>query len=257
MSVTVTLANVGRTFTGASGPVRAVDGVDLEVLPASFVALVGPSGCGKSTLLRAVAGLDTGYSGGLEVDGQPVTGIGGDRGIAFQEPRLFPWMTVSQNIGFGLRGNSRDKRERISELIEMVELGGFEKAYPSQLSGGMAQRAAIARALAPRPRLLLLDEPFGALDAFTRVRLQDVLQGIWSREGVTAILVTHDIEEAITLAQRVVVMTPRPGRVQQVLDVDLEYPRNRADPRIDEYRHILLSAFHLDRNAMKGSINVG
>jgi sulfonate transport system ATP-binding protein len=248
MSVAVTLKDVERTFASAAGAVRAVDGVNLEVLPGSFVALVGPSGCGKSTLLRAISGLDTGYTGVVTVDGEPVTGISGDRGVAFQEPRLFPWMTVSQNIGFGLRGKSPDKQQRVSELTEMVELGGFELAYPSQLSGGMAQRAAIARALAPRPRLLLLDEPFGALDAFTRVRLQDVLQGIWSHEGVTTILVTHDIEEAITLAQRVVVMTPRPGRVQQILDIDLDYPRNRADPRIDEYRHTLLSAFHLDRS---------
>jgi sulfonate transport system ATP-binding protein len=246
MSVSVVLRGVGRRFAGSAGPVQAVENVDLQVDAHSFVALIGPSGCGKSTLLRAIAGLDTSYSGSLSVDGQPVTGIGSDRGIAFQEPRLFPWMTVAENIGFGLRGSSRQKRERVSELIEMIELRGFENARPAQLSGGMAQRVAIARALAPRPRLLLLDEPFGALDAFTRVRLQDVLQGIWMREGITTILVTHDIEEAVTLAQRVAVMTPRPGRIQQVLEISLDYPRNRADPQIDEYRHILLSAFHLD-----------
>jgi sulfonate transport system ATP-binding protein len=211
MSVGVELRSVGRRFTGSAGPVQAVEGVDLTVEPKSFVAIVGPSGCGKSTLLRAMAGLDTGYSGTLTIDGHPVTGIAADRGIAFQEPRLFPWMSVAENIGFGLRSSAKQKRQRITELVDLIGLHGFEGARPGQLSGGMAQRVAIARALAPRPRLLLLDEPFGALDAFTRARLQDVLRDIWVQEGVTAILVTHDIEEAVTLAQRVVVMTPRPA----------------------------------------------
>ncbi|MCW2878365.1 MAG: transporter related protein [Sphaerisporangium sp.] len=249
MGVAVSMENVSRTFRGSGGQVQALADISLEVELGSFVALVGQSGCGKSTLLRAITGLDTGYTGRLTVGGEPVTGVDPRRGIAFQEPRLFPWLSVEQNIGFGLRLPTTERNRRIAELIEMVELTGFERARPSQLSGGMAQRVAIARALAPRPRVLLLDEPFGALDAFTRARLQDALQDIWLREAVTTILVTHDIEEAVTLAQRVVVMTPRPGRIQQVMDIDLAYPRNRADPQVTEYRRVLLKAFHLDRSA--------
>ncbi len=150
------------------------------------------------------------------------------RGIVFQEPRLFPWLTLAENVGFGLRGARGANDARIAELIALVGLTGFEQAYPHQISGGMAQRAAIARALGPAPEALLLDEPFGALDAFTRIRLQDALGAIWTTNRTTALLVTHDIDEAIALSQRVVVMTPRPGRVRRILPIDLPYPRDRG-----------------------------
>ncbi len=251
-SIGLSLANVGRTFAGANGPVVALDDVDLTVAPGEFVSLVGPSGCGKSTLLRAVAGLDTEYTGEILADGTPVVGPDLTRGIVFQEPRLFPWLSLADNIAFGLRTGKREKDERVRELIELVGLGGFESAYAHQLSGGMAQRAAIARALAPSPGVLLLDEPFGALDAFTRMRLQDALQDIWLASRTTAILVTHDIEEAIDLGQRVVVMTPRPGRIRRVIDIDLPYPRDRGGERFAAYRREILAEFDLSHDPSLG-----
>ena len=184
MSIGLSLVNVSRTFQGPSGPVQAVEEASFEVAPSEFVALVGPSGCGKSTILRAVAGLDTGYTGDVLADGVRVTGPDLSRGVVFQEPRLFPWLSTAENVGFGLPRGSNDRAVRVRELLSLVGLTGFERAYSHQLSGGMAQRAAIARALAPRPDVLLLDEPFGALDAFTRIRLQDALQEIWLAQRV-------------------------------------------------------------------------
>ncbi len=245
MSISLSLSDVGRTFEGANGPVVALEGVNLTIAPGEFVSLVGPSGCGKSTLLRAIAGLDREFSGEILADGTPVRGPDLARGIVFQEPRLFPWLALAENVGFGLRGPGAARAERIRELINLVGLAGFEKAYPHQLSGGMAQRAAIARALAPSPGVLLLDEPFGALDAFTRMRLQDALQEIWLASRTTAILVTHDIEEAIDLGQRVVVMSPRPGRIRRIVEIDLPYPRDRAGERFAAYRREILAEFDL------------
>ena len=245
MSIALTLRQVGRRFDGAAGPVVALEHVSFSVAPGEFVALVGPSGCGKSTILRAVAGLDTAYTGAVQAGDQPVRGPDLTRGIIFQEPRLFAWLTVADNIGFGLRLPRDAWAARVQELIDLVGLTGFERAYPHQLSGGMAQRVAIARALAPNPDVLLLDEPFGALDAFTRIVLQDAVQAIWLKQRVTAILVTHDIDEAVALGQRVVIMTPRPGRVQRILEIDLPYPRDRGDDRFAAYRRELLAAFNL------------
>jgi sulfonate transport system ATP-binding protein len=245
VSIGLSLSRVGRTFDGAAGPVVALESVDLTVRPCEFVSLVGPSGCGKSTLLRAIAGLDLEYDGEILADGVPVHGPDLSRGIVFQEPRLFPWLTLADNVGFGLRANGHTRADRVRELITLVGLTGFEKAYSHQLSGGMAQRAAIARALAPKPGVLLLDEPFGALDAFTRMRLQDALQEIWLASRTTAILVTHDIEEAIDLGQRVVVMTPRPGRIRRIVDIDLPYPRDRGSERFAAYRREILAEFDL------------
>lgn len=244
MSQSIELVNYSRTFDGVSGPVHAVAPTSLSIEPGSLVAMVGPSGCGKSTILRAVAGLDTGYGGRVLVAGAPVTGPSTSRGVVFQEHRLFPWLTVADNVALGLDG-SPGRRERVAGLLDLVSLNGFERAYPRELSGGMAQRAAIARALAPRPEVLLLDEPFGALDAFTRMHLQDAFQEIWRREQVTALLVTHDIEEAVTLAQSVVVLSPRPGTVTERLEIDLAHPRDRGDPRLEGYRRHLLSHFGL------------
>jgi len=245
MSIGLTMMDVGRTFEGPSGSVVALQDVDLTIAPGELVSLVGPSGCGKSTLLRSVAGLDTEYTGVILADGEPVRGPDLTRGIIFQEPRLFPWLNLWDNVGFGLRASGSARTHRIGELISLVGLSGFEKAYSHQLSGGMAQRAAIARALAPSPGVLLLDEPFGALDAFTRMRLQDAFQEIWLAQRTTAILVTHDIEEAIDLGQRVVVMTPRPGRIRRVIDIDLPYPRDRGSERFAAYRREILGEFDL------------
>jgi len=254
MSIGLSLSDVGRTFQGPAGPVVALEDIDLTIAPGELISLVGPSGCGKSTLLRAVAGLDREFSGEILADGLPIRGPDLSRGIIFQEPRLFPWLTLAENVGFGLRTAGKARAERISQLISLVGLSGFERAYPHQLSGGMAQRAAIARALAPSPGVLLLDEPFGALDAFTRMRLQDAFQEIWLANRTTAILVTHDIEEAIDLGQRVVVMTPRPGRIRRVVAIDLPYPRDRGAERFAAYRREILAEFDLSHAAAAGAV---
>jgi sulfonate transport system ATP-binding protein len=243
VSIDLSLTGVGRQFESLNGTVVALQDVNLTVAPGELISLVGPSGCGKSTLLRAVAGLDREYTGEILADGLPIRGPDLSRGIIFQEPRLFPWLPLTENVGFGLRTGGSERAERIANLIALVGLAGFERALPHQLSGGMAQRAAIARALAPSPGVLLLDEPFGALDAFTRMHLQDAFQEIWLANRTTAILVTHDIEEAIDLGQRVVVMTPRPGRIRRIVEIDLPYPRDRGSERFTAYRREILAEF--------------
>jgi len=213
------------------GSLHVLEDVSLSIQPGEFLSIVGPSGCGKSTLLRMVIGLESDYRGEIRLDGAPVKGTSLDRGIVFQEHRLFPWLNVEQNIAISLLNSDigkAEKRKTVREHIALVGLEGFEKSYPHQLSGGMSQRVAIARALVNRPEVLLLDEPFGALDALTRAHLQKELQRIWEAEGITAILVTHDVEEAIYLGDRVVVMEPRPGRIRNIVEVDLPRPRDRA-----------------------------
>jgi NitT/TauT family transport system ATP-binding protein len=222
---------VSRVFPGVRGAasVRALEPVTLAVAENDFITILGPSGCGKSTLLRIVAGLDQPTSGHVLLDGREIRGPGADRGMVFQSYTLFPWLTVAENIGYGLRekGVPRDKRAAIvSAYVEKVGLKGFENHYSKQLSGGMQQRTAIARALANDPAILLLDEPFGALDNQTRGLMQELLLGIWERERKTVLFVTHDIEEAIFLASRVEVMTARPGRIKAELAVDLPHPRH-------------------------------
>lgn len=205
--------------------------VDLKVEPGEFISLVGPSGCGKSTLLRLIIGLDTDFQGDILLDGKPVSGTSLNRGIVFQDHRLLPWLTLEQNVSLALENaglTDAEKKKTVAEHIGLVGLKGFENAFPHQLSGGMAQRAAIARGLVTRPEILLLDEPLGALDALTRVRLQKELLRIWEVEKVTMILVTHDVDEAIYLSNRVVVMNNDPGRIVKELEVDLPLPRDRA-----------------------------
>jgi ABC-type nitrate/sulfonate/bicarbonate transport system ATPase subunit len=225
------IEGVSRVFPGVRGaaPVRALEPTDLSVAENDFITILGPSGCGKSTLLRIVAGLDRPTSGKVLLDGREVRGPGADRGMVFQSYTLFPWLTVAENIAYGLRerGVPVEKRRAIvAEYIEKVGLRGFENHYPKQLSGGMQQRTAIARALANDPAILLLDEPFGALDNQTRSLMQELLLGIWERERKTVLFVTHDIEEAIFLASRVVVMSARPGRIKADMPVDLPHPRH-------------------------------
>jgi len=225
------IENVSRTFPPVRGgtPTRALQPVDITVGDNDFVTILGPSGCGKSTLLRLVAGLDTPTSGQIVLDGRPVTSPGPDRGMVFQSYTLFPWLTVADNIAFGLRekGVAAAERKRIvDEWLVRVGLTAFAQHYPKQLSGGMQQRTAIARALANAPAILLLDEPFGALDNQTRALMQELLLGIWERERKTVLFVTHDIEEAIFLATRVLVMTARPGRIKADVPIALPSPRH-------------------------------
>ncbi|WP_315764303.1 MULTISPECIES: ABC transporter ATP-binding protein [unclassified Bradyrhizobium] len=241
--------SVSKAFTVNGAPIAALDNVSLDVAPGEFVALLGPSGCGKSTLLRLISGLDHDYDGTIVQDDEAVTGTSLERGIVFQEPRLFPWATVRQNIALGLKNapiSEAEKREAVAAHISLVGLDGFAEAYPHQLSGGMAQRAAIARGLVNRPRLLLLDEPFGALDALTRARLQNELQRIWAQEKITMILVTHDVEEAVFLGDRVVVLAPRPGRISRSFDVVADRPRERSDDRLIRLRDEVLRTLEQD-----------
>ncbi|WP_254073363.1 ABC transporter ATP-binding protein [Acidisphaera sp. S103] len=219
--------------------------MDLSVAPGEFLTIVGASGCGKSTLLRLIAGLDTEFAGNVVLDGKRVIEPSLDRGLVFQEPRLFPWLTVAQNVALGLlnAGLSKAQKSRsVAEHIALVGLTGFQDAYPHLLSGGMAQRAAIARGLVNRPGVLLLDEPFGSLDALTRARLQDELQRIWAAEGITMLLVTHDVEEAVYLGDRVVVMAPGPGRIAATFDVPQPRPRDRANPALARLQDRVMAA---------------
>lgn len=220
--------------------------IDLTIEPGEFVSIVGTSGCGKSTLLRLVIGLEEGYQGDILLDGRRIKGTNLNRGIVFQEHRLFPWLTVEKNIALGLLNSALtegQQRETVREHIALVGLQGFEKAYPHQLSGGMSQRVAIARALVNRPDILLLDEPFGALDAMTRAHLQQELHRIWKTEGITMILVTHDVEEAVYLGNKVVVMEPRPGRIRKTVPVPLAHPRDRTSHAFTTVKDTVLREF--------------
>jgi len=224
------IEGVARAFPGVRGgqPTRALEPIDLAVADNDFIAILGPSGCGKSTLLRIVAGLDRPTAGRVLLDGEAVTGPGADRGMVFQSYTLFPWLTVRENICFGLRERGvpeAEQRRIAASYVARVGLDGFENHYPKMLSGGMQQRTAIARALANDPKILLLDEPFGALDNQTRSLMQELLLGIWEAERKTVLFVTHDIEEAIFMASRVVVMSARPGRIKAEVAIDLPHPR--------------------------------
>lgn len=226
----LSIQGVSRTFTSPKGvKTQALLPVDFEVQENDFVTILGPSGCGKSTMLRIVAGLDHPTQGRVLLDGQPVEGPGADRGMVFQSYTLFPWLTIAQNIRFGLRErglSEADQKERSEFFIAKVGLRGFEHHFPKQLSGGMQQRTAIARALANDPKILLMDEPFGALDNQTRVLMQELLLGIWESARKTVLFVTHDIDESIFMANRVAVFSARPGRIKTELAVDLPHPRH-------------------------------
>ncbi len=242
----IDIAHVRKQYVRRGESLAVLDNISLHIAPGEFVSVLGASGCGKSTLLRLIAGLDTDYEGEIRVAGERVRDTSLERGIVFQDHRLFPWLTVEQNVLAALRNaplSRKAKREAVAAHIALVGLTGFEQSYPHQLSGGMAQRVAIARGLVTRPRVLLLDEPFGALDALTRGRMQNELQRIWEHEKITMLLVTHDVDEALYLGDRVVTMAPRPGRVERVLEVDLPRPRRRQNPRFAELRDTLLSDF--------------
>ncbi len=245
----LTLGNISKRFAsrpGSSSQLQVLDNIQLDIAPGEFISIVGASGCGKSTLLRLILGLDEEYEGRILLNGQPIDGTGLERGIVFQDHRLFPWLNVEQNVAVALKNSplsTKEKRDTVREHIELVGLQDFIDAYPHQISGGMAQRVAIARGLVNRPSVLLLDEPLGALDALTRARLQGELQNIWAKEKITMILVTHDVDEAVFLGDRVVVMQPNPGRIRRILDIDLPRPRNRSDSRFIALRDDVLSDF--------------
>ncbi len=229
--------------------VTALQNFSLDIAAGELVVLVGSSGCGKSTLLRMLIGLEPVTQGEIRINGEPVRGVGKERGIVFQEPRLFPWLTVIDNVMLGLADEKLSrgvKRQRALAMLERVQLQEFAHALPSRLSGGMAQRVAIARGLIARPQILMLDEPFGALDALTRHTLQQELLQIHQRAGTTTLLVTHDVEEAVALADRVVVLSPRPGRIREVVSLALPHPRQRDDASFSaacrQIRNLITSA---------------
>lgn len=222
--------NVKKIYQTRKGEMTALNGVNLDIKENEFICVIGPSGCGKSTLLNIIAGLLEPTAGQILVDGKPIQGTGTDRGVVFQQYALFPWLTVKKNVEFGLKlkGLSKDECDSIAmKYLKMVELEKFADSYPKELSGGMKQRVAIARAYAMNPEVLLMDEPFGALDAQTRTQLQTELLKAWQEENKTCFFVTHDIEEAIVLATRVVIMSARPGRIKEVVDIDIPYPRDQ------------------------------
>jgi NitT/TauT family transport system ATP-binding protein len=232
MSGRVEIKNLSKVFArqGAEDTLHALDNISIDICPGEFVALLGASGCGKSTLLRIIAGLEIPTQGEIFFNGDRICGTSPKRGLVFQDHSLFAWLTVRQNIEFALKMSRqyRDKKCEIDKWLALAGLTEFAANYPHQLSGGMRQRAALIRALAVAPDVLLLDEPLGALDSFTRMNLQDELIRLWKERGNTMIMVTHDVDEAIYLSQRIVIMSPRPGRISKIIDVKRSYPRNRA-----------------------------
>ncbi len=245
--MSLSLRNLKKSFAIKDGMRPVLDGIDLDIADGEFVALVGKSGCGKSTLLRLLAGLDTGYSGELLHDDEAIVGTDLRRGLVFQDHRLFPWLSLADNVGLALASDNlsvAEKRARVAAQLTVFGLQDYLDAYPKAISGGMSQRVAIARALINRPSVLLLDEPFSALDALTRSRLQQELLALWRRQGMTVVLVTHDIEEAVLLANRVVVLDSHPGRIRRIETIDLSYPRRRNDPAFGAAHDRLLAEFH-------------
>jgi NitT/TauT family transport system ATP-binding protein len=243
----VEVEGVSKTYDGEEGQVRALENVNFGVADGEFVCVVGPSGCGKTTLVRIIGGLEPATGGEVRLSGGPVTEPSPALGIVFQEYHLFPWRTVRGNVAFGLEQQDVDadgRRERVAAMLDLVGLSEFAGAYPKELSGGMKQRVGIARALAVDPEILLMDEPFGSVDAQTRSMLHDELLSVWKETEKTVLFVTHDVTEAVTLADRIVVVESSPGQVQEIVDVDLDRPRERTDeafPETVEYVRGLIS----------------
>ncbi|WP_413993043.1 ABC transporter ATP-binding protein [Labrys okinawensis] len=246
-NIGVDIKDVSHHFDLSGSQLPVLDGIDLKVEPGEFVALLGPSGCGKSTLLRLIAGLEAPAVGRILANGEAITRPDPSRILVFQDPTLFPWLTVWKNVASSLeaRGVLARQRHRVGQALSLVDLDAFADAYPHQLSGGMAQRASLARALVNDPALLLLDEPLGKLDSLTRLTLQDELVSLWRRTGFTALLVTHDVEEALLLASRIVVFSDRPARIKAEFTVDKSYPRHRDDRDLIHLRREILTALGL------------
>lgn len=243
------IESVNHRFELEGQPLPVLENISLGAKPGEFVALLGPSGCGKSTLLRLVAGLDAPTAGRIAADGISIDGPDPSRVVVFQDPTLYPWRTVRANAALGLeaRGILRRDRHRVDDALKLVGLEGFGSAYPHQLSGGMAQRAALARALVNEPRILILDEPLGKLDSLTRITMQAELVRLWQRERFTVLLVTHDVEEALVMAERVIVLSDRPARIKSDVEVGLPYPRHRDHPRLVELRREVLQLLGVSR----------
>lgn len=243
----VSIQHLKKSFTGhQQQPLTVLDDINLDIQEGEFISIVGSSGCGKSTLLRLLVGLERQFEGKILIENEPILGTSLERGIVFQDHRLFPWLSVYENVRVALHQKNLSREEEdqlINEHLELVKLTKFKDAYPSQLSGGMNQRVAIARSLVNRPKILLLDEPFGALDALTRQNLQDELQRIWQSEKITMIIVTHDVDEAVFLGDRVVVMQPHPGRIKRIVSVPVEHPRKREDIRLTNIKNDILLDF--------------
>src|ERR1700756_4571292 len=248
------IREIRKSFPAPDDPLTCrpvLDGISFSLAAGELVSLIGPSGCGKSTLLRLIAGLDSADSGELLIGSQPISEPGAERGLVFQDPNLFPWLTVRRNIEAGLvaRGVLREKRREADEFMRLVGLEAFGDAYPHHLSGGMAQRVALARALINHPKVLLLDEPLGALDAFTRMRLQDEVLRLWENRRTTMLLVTHDIDEAIYMSDRIMIMTPAPGRIDREIDIELLRPRDRTSDSFLRFRSEILEHLHFAGSA--------
>jgi ABC-type nitrate/sulfonate/bicarbonate transport system ATPase subunit len=250
-SGTIEIKNVGKVFGKAPGEVIALQEINATIQPGEFVSIVGPSGCGKTTLLRLIVGLESPSSGAIFLDNERIAGTSYERGLVFQDPTLFPWLNVYHNVASGLvaRNVYQEKKSEVDEFIKLVGLSGFEKSYPHQLSGGMSQRVALARALLNHPKVLLLDEPLGALDAFTRMQMQDEILQIWKERQTTMILITHDVDEAIYMSDRIIVMSPRPGKIEQVIPVEIDRPRGRNNPEFFVLRSKILEILHFAKNS--------
>lgn len=251
--ITLKLDNVSKSFAKIENDevTHALNEVDLTLHSGEFVSLVGPSGCGKSTILRLIAGLIVPTTGTVSVDGKPVTKPSPERGMVFQKPTLFPWLTVEKNIAFSLRmqGKLKGNEDRVHRMLDVIGLDAFKDDYPDQLSGGMAQRVALVRSLINEPDILLLDEPLGALDAFTRMNMQDEILKIWYEKKQLAIMVTHDVDEAIYMGTRVLVMDANPGRIVEDIHIDQTYPRDRSSASFVEYRNRILNRLHFGGNS--------
>ena len=243
----LTIENVNRLYDDGDHQVEALKDINLELKRGEFVSIIGASGCGKTTLLRLIAGLDEVNIGTIKFNGEQVKEPNYKRGYIFQQHNLFPWLTVEQNVAAGLKARHvfRKNKDKIQKYIDLVGVDGFEKSYPHQLSGGMSQRVAIARALINEPELLVLDEPMGALDSFTRADIQDKLLEIRKEKNLTMLLVTHDVDEAIYMSDRIVIMTPRPGKISEIIDVNIPHPRNRGGAEFLALRRSLLDKFDL------------
>ena len=250
--VTLTLENVSKSFAKVETDevTHALDNVSVTMESGEFISLVGPSGCGKSTILRLVAGLIVPTLGKVAVNGKEIEGPSPNRGMVFQRPTLFPWLTVEDNIAFSLnvQGKLKGNEDKVQRMIDIIGLEKFKYDYPGQLSGGMAQRVALVRSLINQPEILLLDEPLGALDAFTRMHMQDEILNIWSESKQLALMVTHDVDEAIYMGTRVLVMDANPGRIIADIKIDESYPRDRSSASFVEYRNNILNKLHFGGN---------
>lgn len=242
-STLLEISHVSKSFHTKAKDVQAIQDVSFQVGRGEFVSIIGPSGCGKTTLLRLIAGIEKNYEGDILLNGKRVEKAGLDRGVVFQDHRLLPWLTIEENLCLGISMDKKQTQSLVSRILKKVDLSGFEKAYPRQLSGGMAQRASIARALLRDPEILLLDEPLGALDALTRYNMQEELEKIWLNNKTTMIMITHDIEEAVYLSDRIIVLDSRPCTVKETFTINLPHPRDRSSLQFEEYRATVVSAF--------------